>query len=104
MPADHIIEAGNRIALALTGSNLVWAVPDEHRATLTVHLDATSVTLPVVEGARQVQGAPKPAPKPAPRKALPATGLGSGDAGAALVGGALVLVALARRRRGSQAQ
>jgi predicted acyl esterase len=82
--ADHIVAAGHRIAVAVSSSNLVWAVPDLQRASNTVHLGGAAgsrITLPIV-GAAAVKGAKvtRPAVKPSkpsakPRR-LPATGVG----------------------------
>jgi X-Pro dipeptidyl-peptidase len=98
MPADHVVAPGNRVVLALTGSNVLWAVPDENRPVLTVGLGSSVVTLPVV---RPVAAPPKPptaAPRVLPRR-LPGTGVGAPDAGFALMAVAFALAITGRRPR-----
>ena len=112
-PADHVVPAGHRIALAVTSSNVVWALPDQQRANNTVLHGAagSQLTLPVVSppmaaGVKTREPAARPVPKAEPRTGrhgLPATGVGSsGVLGAASLGVALLLGARSRRgRRGS---
>ena len=87
-PADHILAAGHRLALAVASSNLVWAVPDVQRASNSLALggsDGSRLSVPIVmqatvAGKKTVKPAPRPAavekPKPEPRT-LPATGVGT---------------------------
>jgi len=104
-PADHIVAAGHRIAVAVAGSNLAWAVPDLQRAQNTVHLGGalgSTITLPVVEpvavkGAKAVRPAPMPRPKPS--RSMPATGVGRALWALGLVGAAIVFEAVLRRTR-----
>jgi X-Pro dipeptidyl-peptidase len=104
-PADHVVAAGHRIALAVAGSNAIWALPDLQRATTTVRQgaeSATRLTLPVVGAA----GPPRPAPpavggtkavRDATGGALAGTGAGGRAAGLALLAAAVAL-GLTRRR------
>lgn len=102
-PADHVVPAGHRIAVAVASSSLVWAVPDLQRASNTVHLGGAAgsrITLPVVEPA-SVKGARAARPsRPAnskPTKSLPATGVGRVWWAWAVLGGAIALGAMSRK-------
>ena len=57
---DWVVKAGHRIGLAVMGSNLWWAVPDEQRATTTL-LATTDVrpalVLPVQGGKNAIRAA-----------------------------------------------
>lgn len=104
-PADHIVAAGHRIAVAVAGSNLVWAVPDPQRAQNTVLLGGktgSTMTLPIVEAAA-VKGTKTVRPAPSPRarssRGLPATGVGGAPWAVALVGAAIVGAAVLRGTR-----
>ena len=103
-PADHVVAAGHRIAVAVASSNLIWAVPDSQRASNTVHLGGatgSSISVPIVEpavvkGSRVAPPAGKPKPPAKPARQLPATGVGGtwwawAMLGAALASGALQL-------------
>lgn len=96
-PADHVVDAGNRVVLAVSASSVVWAVPDEHRATLTVSLGPSRLALPVV-----VPAISKPARRPAAVKSgrtLPATGVGDGRAGVVVLAAAVALAGAGRIAR-----
>jgi X-Pro dipeptidyl-peptidase len=57
---DWVVKAGHRIGLAVMGSNLWWAVPDEQRATTTVLSSPelrSALVLPVEGGARAIRDA-----------------------------------------------
>ncbi|MGH2783815.1 MAG: CocE/NonD family hydrolase [Actinomycetota bacterium] len=110
-PADHVVPAGHRIALAVSSSNLVWALPDLQRANNTVVHggdEGSRLKLPVV-GAASVAGAktggPAPTPPPVVRPraeehGLPATGVGgAGWTGAGALALATALGALLVRER-----
>jgi X-Pro dipeptidyl-peptidase len=104
-PADHVVADGHRIALAVAGSNAIWALPDLERATTTVRQgpeSATRLTLPVVGAAA---GPSRPAPPAvggtktvngAPG-VLPGTGVGGRAVGVAFLACAVAL-GLTRRR------
>jgi X-Pro dipeptidyl-peptidase len=103
-PADHVVAAGHRIAVAVAGSNLVWAVPDLQRAQNTLHLGKASgstITLPVVEPAA-VRGTKTVTPPPktgSTRAGLPATGVGRAPWAVGLVVVAIAFAAVLRRTR-----
>jgi X-Pro dipeptidyl-peptidase len=68
-PDDQIIPAGKRIGLMIMSSDkdfTLWPAPG---TVLTVDLDATSLTLPVVEGRAGLERAVTIPPAPAPRTA-----------------------------------
>jgi X-Pro dipeptidyl-peptidase len=51
---DWVVKAGHRVGLAVMGSNLWWAVPDEQRATTTILSSPdrrSALVLPVEGGA-----------------------------------------------------
>jgi hypothetical protein len=55
-----VVEAGHRIGLAVMGSNLWWAVPDEQRATTTLLATAEvqpALVLPVEGGKNALRAA-----------------------------------------------
>lgn len=57
---DWVVKAGHRIGLAVMGSNLWWAVPDEQRTTTTILSSPerrSALILPVEGGARAVREA-----------------------------------------------
>jgi X-Pro dipeptidyl-peptidase len=57
---DWVVKAGHRIGLAVMGSNLWWAVPDQQRATTTVLSTAevrSALILPVEGGGRALRDA-----------------------------------------------
>jgi len=108
-PADHIIAAGHRLGVALSSSNVVWALPDLNRATNVVHhggAQPSVVTVPIV-GAAAVGGVKttRPATKPArqPRGSLAATGVRSHAGLAYAMLAAAVAVALGRKRARARA-
>jgi X-Pro dipeptidyl-peptidase len=57
---DWVVKAGHRLGLAVMGSNLWWAVPDEQRSTTTLVSGAelrSALVLPVEGGARALRDA-----------------------------------------------
>jgi X-Pro dipeptidyl-peptidase len=57
---DWVVKAGHRIGLAVMGSNLWWAVPDEQRAATTILSTSdvpSALVLPVDGGARAIREA-----------------------------------------------
>ena len=46
---DWTIAAGNHLELVLVSSNATWGLPDETRATTTIDLNKSSVTVPLLE-------------------------------------------------------
>jgi hypothetical protein len=98
MPADHVVAPGNRVVLALTGSHVLWAVPDENRPTLTIGLGSSSLTLPVV-GPPAAKPAAKPPASRVDGSRLPAAGVSAPGAGFVLLGAALALARIGRRPR-----
>lgn len=87
-PADHVLAAGHRLALAVSSSNVVWAVPDLQRASNSIthggnegsRLFVPIVMPAMVGGTKTAEPAPRPAPAEKPRTqpgGLPATGVGA---------------------------
>jgi X-Pro dipeptidyl-peptidase len=102
MPADYALERGHRIGLAISSSNLVWAVPDERRATNTVSFGPgarTSLMLPVAPAAATLGRVIRHPPA----RRLPPTGVGDGWIGLAPLGAAApiasALLSSGRRQR-----
>ncbi|MGH2673854.1 MAG: CocE/NonD family hydrolase [Actinomycetota bacterium] len=57
---DWVVKAGHRIGLAVMGSNLWWAVPDQQRASTTILSSSelrSALVLPVEGGARAIRDA-----------------------------------------------
>lgn len=68
-PQDQTVPKGDAIGLLVASSNLVWALPDTGRRTVTLVHGASTLDLPVV-GPPPAAAAPPPAPARPPARRL----------------------------------
>ena len=61
-PEDRMIPAGTRICLMIFSSDRGFTLWPQPGTELTINLDATSITLPIVGGTKELERAFKPAP------------------------------------------